>query len=119
MIDNSTAFSGNDKPRVGRHLRCGDTPMQKIDPHTHTPPHTPRMAGKRPTGLGLRERADEKAKAITASDLAANVTITFRALPSSIPASIRVRRLLKIALRMLDLRCVEARPIAPESEANK
>lgn len=34
------------------------------------------------------------------------LSLTFEAMPSSIPAVVRYRRLLKLALRALDLRCV-------------
>ena len=55
--------------------------------------------------------ADAASAPLASDDPAEHVELTFRALPSSIPASIRVRRLLKIALRSLDLRCTKARPV--------
>jgi hypothetical protein len=45
--------------------------------------------------------------------------ITLRARPAPIPAAIRVRHLLKFALRSLDLRCVDIRPaIEPTDKPN-
>ncbi len=42
------------------------------------------------------------------------VRLTFRPLADSVPAAIRLRRLLKIALRQLNLRCVAVEGAAPE-----
>ncbi len=45
-------------------------------------------------------------------------TLVFRPLPSDVPAILRVRRLLKHALRSLDLRCVSASDV-PQVRENE
>ncbi len=46
----------------------------------------------------------------------ADYVLEIRALPSDVPAVVRLRRLLKYALRGLDLRCVRATEIASGEE---
>jgi hypothetical protein len=47
------------------------------------------------------------------ADQATVYRVTFLALPDDVPPSIRLRRLLKIALRALALKCTEAEEIRP------
>ncbi len=46
------------------------------------------------------------------------VRLTFRALPDDVPPAIRIRRLLKHALRSLGLKCVRVEGAAPEVTEN-
>jgi hypothetical protein len=41
--------------------------------------------------------------------------LTLQPLPHALPASVRVRQLLKLALRSLGLRCVRIEPVPPAS----
>ena len=45
--------------------------------------------------------------------------LTLRSEPSSVPATVRVRRLLKIAGRCLGLKCVKAEELPPTDNAGK
>ncbi len=84
------------------------------DTHTHTRPPTPPESAKTHLGVGC---ARECAKSIDPPAANEIYTITIRAMPSNTPAAIRLRQLLKLALRAFSLRCISVTEITGDKTA--